>query len=99
MTPIPTPLTGAASLLKPLVYKSGKAYSCELLSVIGKGAKPEAAVQDWNDILKEHLSNANDDDEVVKHVRDHLKPNMDEDVRSLHDKFELRPVDRSKTKY
>jgi predicted RNase H-like HicB family nuclease len=97
MTPISTPLTGPASILKPLVYKSGKTYSCELLNVIGKGNTPEAAVEDWNASLKEHLATADEDDEIVKMVKGIVTPKTEplKDA-DLYAKYGLRPVDKSK---
>jgi hypothetical protein len=97
MIPISTPLTGPAQLLKPLVYKSGKVYSCELLNVVGKGDTPKAAVEDWNASLKEHLATADEEDEIAKMVKGIVTPKPEPLADAdLYAKLGLRPVDKSK---
>jgi hypothetical protein len=67
-------LTGPAKLLKPIVFREGEMYCCLLgpnpqTGVMGCGDTADESVRDWDDRLKEHLSNAGEDDEVVEYVR------------------------------
>jgi hypothetical protein len=91
------PLTGVAEVLHPILFKEGDKFCCLLgpnpqTGVMGCGDTAEGAVKDWDQRLKEHLSTAADDDEIVSYVRGIVTPPLSD----LHIKYGLRPVDKSK---
>ena len=63
---------GAASILKPVIFKNGPAYLCSLkqgnTEVSGTGGTPQQAVQDWDKKLQNHLRTAGPEDEIVQYV-------------------------------
>lgn len=63
---------GAASILKPVIYKNGPAFLCALkqgdTEVSGSGDSPHLAVKDWDEKLQQHLRTAGPDDEIVQYV-------------------------------
>jgi hypothetical protein len=100
---VQVPLTGAASILQPVIFKEGNAFCCILGpnahdGVFGCGKTPQAAVKAWDKDLKKHLATAAADDEVVKYVQDIINPPMSPELQAIHDKFGLRPVDKNKRK-
>jgi hypothetical protein len=91
------PLTGVAEVLHPIVFKEGNMFCCLLgpnpqTGVMGCGDTAELALADWNEQLKEHLSTADEDDEVVAFVKELVTPPLSD----LHIKYGLRPVDKLK---
>jgi hypothetical protein len=67
-------LSGPAGALRPVVFREGDSFCCLLghdpqTGVMGCGSTPDAAVQDWNDRLKQHLAEHDDDDYIVQYVR------------------------------
>jgi len=70
--------TGVASILQPVLFKNGDSYYCLLggdpkTGVFGRGNTPKEAVKNWDDQLKEHLSKAGKNDEVVQYINEILR--------------------------
>lgn len=75
---VTTEFSGVASCLLPTVFKDGDSYCCILgsdpkVGVFGCGNTPEEAVKNWDDALKDHLSTAGKNDEVVQYVNEILR--------------------------
>lgn len=90
---INVPLTGAAKALHPVVFREGDSF-CALLGpdpqagVFGCGSTPKQALSDWDEHLKEYLATANDEDEIVQHVKSVLaKPKEDKPMSDELAKF------------
>jgi len=67
-------LQGMAKLLQPIVFKDGDSYCCLFGSdpqagIFGCGDTAIDAVEDWNKNLQDHLTSADENDELVKFVK------------------------------
>jgi hypothetical protein len=72
-------LDGVVAVLHPVLFSKGDKYCCLLgpspqKGVMGYGDTPVSAIADWESRLKEHLSTAGDDDQIVQHVRGLVQP-------------------------
>ncbi|WPU91804.1 hypothetical protein SNE25_21025 [Mucilaginibacter sabulilitoris] len=92
-------LHGAASLIRPVVFKEGDFYCCffgddPITGVIGFGDTPDEAINDWNINFKDHLSENGDEDSIVQHVKELIASAPPaKHVQEFYDQF--RPVKRS----
>lgn len=67
-------LTGAAAVLKPVVFREGDSFCCiigpdPVEGVFGCGDTPAEAVADWDETLQLRLREASPDDPLVKYVK------------------------------
>ena len=90
---IAVPFTGAAALLRPVVYLDGK-YYCVLLGsdpfsgIFGRARTLSNAFEKWHDSLKKHLSESDDEDYIVEYIRSILnKPQKPADLKAFYDQF------------
>lgn len=86
-------LSGAAGLLKPVVYIDGK-YYCVLLGidpesgVFGRGRTLEKAIAEWDKQLQAHLKSSDDEDYIVVHIKNILyPPKKKADIQAFYDQF------------
>lgn len=67
-----------ASVLQPILFKNGDDYCCVLgadpqSGVVGYGRTPEQAIQNWDELLKDRIETAGDDDPLVDYVKETLR--------------------------
>jgi len=95
--------SGVASCLLPTVFKDGDSYCCITGSnpktgVFGSGNTPEEAVKNWDDQLKEHLSKAGKNDEVVQYVNEILRNKASEQKNEEADYKSSKEYDDERAK-
>jgi hypothetical protein len=94
------PLSGAAQLLKPVVFKEGDSFCCLLgpdpqTGIFGCGPTPKQALSDWEEHLKEYLATADEDDYVLEYVNSIIAKEKEPKVIPPHVQAfydQLRPV-------
>ena len=87
------PLTGAAILLKPVVFIEGE-YYCVLLGqdqesgVFARGRTLEKAMDVWHEALKKHIATADEEDYIVVYIKSSLhETQKTADLRAFYDQF------------
>jgi hypothetical protein len=91
-------LAGAVAILHPVLFSEGDNYCCLLgpnpqEGIMGCGDTPVSAIADWENRLKEHLSTAGNDDQIVQHVKALVQLLQVPDAnQNIVDKLKFQPL-------
>lgn len=92
--------SGAAKALNPTVYRDNNMYFCRLgdddiKGVVGFGKTTDQAVANWDKNLRTRLKTGNDNDEIVKIVKEVLSDKIPASADQLKEfNSQFRPYKR-----
>ena len=69
------------SAFRPLLFEEGEEFCCVLgpdaeIGIVGRGATPEEAMDDWDSNLKDRIKYHKPEDPVASYVVDYMKASV-----------------------